>query len=143
METVAERQRSNRVLKNYWGRSTSCLRERQAHYSRLICLLTCMNGTSWPDIVGVGRQFTGQFHKDPLYPQPAKGRSFSKFLYIIGGSGRRELSHRLNDRHILSPRGRFNIVFELPYFLTQLAHTHTDRTRGCLDDPVMAACLNF
>ena len=64
---------TNRVLKNYWGRSTSCLRERQAYYSRLICLLTCMNGTSWPDIVGVGRQFTGQFHKDPLYPQPAKG----------------------------------------------------------------------
>ena len=31
-----------------------------------------MNGTSWPDIVGVGRQFTGQFHKDPLYPQPAR-----------------------------------------------------------------------
>ena len=59
------------MLKNYWGRSTSCLRERQAYYSRLICLLTCMNGTSWPDIVGVGRQFTGQFHKDPLYPQPA------------------------------------------------------------------------
>ena len=56
---------SSRVLKNYWGRSTSCLRERQAYYSRLICLLTCMNGTSWPDIVGVGRQFTGQFHKDP------------------------------------------------------------------------------
>ena len=62
----------SRVLKDYWGRSTSCLRERQAYYSRSICLLTCMNGTSWPDIVGVGRQFTGQFHKDPLYPQPAR-----------------------------------------------------------------------
>ena len=76
---------SSRVLKNYWGRSTSCLRERQAYYSRLICLLTCMNGTSWPDIVGVGRQFTGQFHKDPLYPQPARLQWFFLAIPILMG----------------------------------------------------------
>ena len=45
-----------------------------------------MNGTSWPDIVGVGRQFTGQFHKDPLYPQPANIFSADNMFFDRKGS---------------------------------------------------------
>ena len=108
----------NRVLKNYWGRSTSCLRERQAYYSRLICLLTCMNGTSWPDIVGVGRQFTGQFHKDPLYPQPASvhiptERSPTIFQGLIDGFRYTGRNHLIAGVLVLAMVvGMFGMPFE-------------------------------
>ena len=61
-----------------------------------------MNGTSWPDIIGVGRQFTGQFHKDPLYPQPARAPSGPR-LSLGRQLGQPRAAHCPQFPSILSP----------------------------------------